>query len=65
MKSSPILAVLLVTAILIPGTLAADHTIQFQNHCLYEVSVVIIGGLEFKNPGTGQVYIAIHDLPAT
>lgn len=63
MKSSLILAVLLVAAMLVPGALAADHTIQFQNHCPYEVSVVIIGGLQYKNPYDGKVYSACQCMP--
>lgn len=48
MKSLLVLAAVLVAALLVFGTLAADHTILFQNHCYYEVSVVIIGGLQNK-----------------
>ena len=34
---------------------AVDHTIQFQNHCSYDVSVVIVGGQQYLNPGDNKV----------
>ena len=58
MKSLLVLAAVLVAALLVPGTLAADHTIQFQNHCEYEVSVVIVGGMQYKATGSSAVYSA-------
>lgn len=42
-----LLAALLMLAV--PAS-AADHTIQFQNHCPYEVSVVILGGQQSVDP---------------
>ena len=42
---------------------AVDHTIQFQNHCSYDVSVVIVGGQQYLNPGDNKVYGACQCLP--
>jgi len=53
--------VLLAMCLVIPAS-AADHTIQFQNHCSNEVSVVITGGQEYIDP-TGAKYGACQCLP--
>jgi len=44
---------------------AADHTVQFQNHCSYDVSVVIVGGQQYLNPSDNKVYGACQCLPDT
>lgn len=42
---------------------AVDHTVQFQNHCSYEVSVVVQGGQQYVFSGDNKVYGACQCLP--
>ena len=58
-----ILCTLCLAALLIIPATAVDHTVQFQNHCPYEVSVVIVGGQQYVNPGDNKVYGACQCLP--
>lgn len=63
MKKLSFLCLVFFAVILIIPANAADHTIQWQNHCPYEVSVVIIGGLQYTNPFDGKVYGASQCMP--
>ena len=44
MRKVFVFCLVLMAALLVIPASAADHTIQFQNHCSYEVAVVISGG---------------------
>ncbi|MFA6333030.1 MAG: thaumatin family protein, partial [Methanoregula sp.] len=65
MNERVLLIILLMTPFLIIPVSAAEHTIQFQNHCSYDVAVSIVGGLQYKPAGSTMVYSACQCMADT
>ncbi len=63
MKFRVSLVFLCIAALLIIPATAVDHTVQFQNHCPTDVSVVIVGGQQ--SVVGGSTYGACQCLPDT